>query len=138
MRVACVLVTHLRAKAEMKRHPHLKDSPVLVVDRDPSRAKPLVVDRFPEASQAMAGMTLEQAASVRSSAATALPVSAWDISAPLSEVLCLIQGANHSSKLLDFLYLNSVPLSLTVYSWERRRRRPRLPPTPRSRPRASG
>ena len=113
-----MLVTHLRAKAEMKRHPHLKDSPVLVVDRDPSRARPLVVDRFPEASQAMAGMTLEQAASVRSSAATALPVSAWDISAPLSEVLYLIQGANHSSKLLDFLYLNSVPLSLTVYSEE--------------------
>ena len=36
MRVACVLVTHLRAKAEMLRHPHLKDSPVLIVDRGPS------------------------------------------------------------------------------------------------------
>ena len=63
MRVVCVLVTHLRAKAEMKRHPHLKDSPVLVVDRDPSRARPLVVDRFSKASEATVGMTLEQAVS---------------------------------------------------------------------------
>ena len=116
MRVACVLVTHLRAKAEMKRHPHLKDSPVLVVDRDPSRARPLVVDRFPEASQAMVGMTLEQAASVRSSAATALPVSVWDISTPLSEVLYLIQGADLTSNLSGFPTPSVVPLSLTVYS----------------------
>ena len=63
MRVACVLVTHLRAKAEMSRHPNLKDSPVLIVDRDVSRAKALVVDRLPGASGVTAGMTLEQAMS---------------------------------------------------------------------------
>ncbi len=63
MRVACVLVTHLRAKVEMSRQPHLKDTPALIVDRDASRARPLVVDRFPGASEAAAGMTLEQAAS---------------------------------------------------------------------------
>ena len=33
MRVACVLVTHLRAKVEMYRHPHLRDVPVVIVDR---------------------------------------------------------------------------------------------------------
>ena len=38
MRIACVLVTHFRAKAEMLRHPHLKDSPVLIVDRDPVKS----------------------------------------------------------------------------------------------------
>ncbi len=63
MRVACVLVTHLRAKVEMCRHPHLEDSPVLIVDRDPSRARPLVVDRFRSAPGVAAGMTLEQAVS---------------------------------------------------------------------------
>ena len=49
MRVACALVTHLRAKVEMSRQPHLKRRPVLVVDRDPARAQSLVVDRSPAA-----------------------------------------------------------------------------------------
>ena len=63
MRVACVLVTHLRAKVEMSRQPHLKATPVLIVDRDASRTRSLVVDRFPCASEVAAGMTLEQAVS---------------------------------------------------------------------------
>ena len=63
MRVACVLVTHLRAKVEMSRQPHLKDRPVLIVDRNASRARPLVVDRFRAASGVTAGMTLEAALS---------------------------------------------------------------------------
>ena len=58
-----MLVTHLRAKVEMSRQPHLKERPVLVVDRDPSRARPLVVDRSPGARRARDGMTLEQALS---------------------------------------------------------------------------
>ena len=60
MRVACVLVTHLRAKVEMGRQPHLKDLAVMIVDR--SGGRPLVVDHFPAAGVA-AGMTLEQALS---------------------------------------------------------------------------
>ena len=63
MRVACVLVTHLRAKAEMRRHPNLKHRPVIIVDRDASRARPVAVDRLPGASEVAAGMTLEQAVS---------------------------------------------------------------------------
>ena len=59
MRVACVLVTHLRAKVEMGRQPQLKDRPVLIVDRSASRTRPLVVDRFRSASGVTAGMTLE-------------------------------------------------------------------------------
>ena len=61
MRVTCVLVTHLRAKVEMQRQPHLKDRAALVIDR--SRGRPLVIDHFPAANRVTAGMTLEQALS---------------------------------------------------------------------------
>ena len=60
MTIACVLITHLRAKAELQRHAHLKDSQIVVVDR--TYGKPLVVDSSAGAS-ARAGMTLEQAMS---------------------------------------------------------------------------
>ena len=63
-----MLITHLRAKAELQRHEHLKsmspakagNSPIVVVDR--ASGKPLVVDSSAGAS-ARAGMTLEQAMS---------------------------------------------------------------------------
>ena len=61
MRIACVLVTHLRAKIEMSRQPHLKERPALIIER--SRGRPAVVDRFPSASGVAVGMTLEQALS---------------------------------------------------------------------------
>ncbi len=61
MRVACVLVTHLRARVEMQRQPQLADQAVLIVDR--SRGRSLVIDRFPAAQRTAAGMTLEQALS---------------------------------------------------------------------------
>ena len=64
MRVACVLITHLRAKAEMRRQTDLKESSTLVVDGGGATGKrPLVVDYFPGASGVKAGMTLEQAVS---------------------------------------------------------------------------
>ena len=68
MRVACVLVTHLRARVEMYRHPHLKDMPVVIVDRGTLGTRPLVVDRFPKATGVRTGMTLEQAVSRHSNA----------------------------------------------------------------------
>ena len=61
MKIACVLITHLRAKVEMRRRPHLKDRPALLVDR--SRGRPVVIDHFPDACNVSAGMTLEQALS---------------------------------------------------------------------------
>ena len=61
MRVACVLVTHLRAKVEMQRQPHLRDRASLIIDR--SRGLAPVIDHFPAASGVAAGMTLEQALS---------------------------------------------------------------------------
>ena len=60
MRIACVLITHRRAKAELRRHAHLKDSQIAVVDR--TSGKPLVVGSSAGAS-ARAGMTLKQATS---------------------------------------------------------------------------
>ncbi|MXZ90227.1 MAG: hypothetical protein F4W95_12445 [Chloroflexi bacterium] len=61
VKIACVLVTHLRAKVEMRRQPHLKGRPVVIIDR--SLGRPLVIDHFPAASNVSAGMTLEQALS---------------------------------------------------------------------------
>ena len=60
MRIACALITHLRAKAELQRHAHHRNSQIAVVDR--TSRKPLVVDSSAGAS-ARAGMTLEQAMS---------------------------------------------------------------------------
>ena len=61
MKIACVLITHLRAKVEMQRYPHLKDKPVLIADR--TKSKPVVVDYLPAATAVSAGMPLERALS---------------------------------------------------------------------------
>lgn len=61
MKVACVLISHLRAKAEMQRRPDLEDKPALIVDR--SRSRPVVADHFPAAASVSPGMPLEQALS---------------------------------------------------------------------------
>ena len=61
MKIACVLITHLRARVEMRRQPDLQDRAVLIVDR--SQGRPRVVDHFPTASGIVAGMTLGQALS---------------------------------------------------------------------------
>ena len=63
MKVACVLLTHFEGKVETRRYPHLKDSPVVIVDRTASSGRPLVVDQFPAASGVVEGMTIEQAMS---------------------------------------------------------------------------
>ena len=70
MRIACALITHLRAKAELRRHAHLRslspakagNRPIAVVDG--TDGKPLVVDSSAGTS-VRAGMTLEHAMSCR-------------------------------------------------------------------------
>ena len=70
MRIACALITHLRAKAELRRHARLRsmslekagNAPIIVVDK--TKGKPLVVDSSAGTS-VRAGMTLEQAMSCR-------------------------------------------------------------------------
>lgn len=61
MKVACVLITHLRAKCELQRQPELAAVPAVVVDR--SAGSPQVVDVFPAATGVAAGMPLEEALS---------------------------------------------------------------------------
>ncbi len=61
MRIACVLITHLRAKVEMRRRPDLADRPAVIVVR--GQKKPVVVDHSPAASRIGIGMTPEQALS---------------------------------------------------------------------------
>ena len=56
-----MLVTHLRAKVELRKQPRLTDRPAVIVDR--SKGRPLVVDTFPATAGVSAGMTLEQALS---------------------------------------------------------------------------
>ena len=63
MKVACLLITHLRAKVEMQRNPHLQDSPAVIVERPDGRA--LVADSTPSATGVLPGMTLEEALSIQ-------------------------------------------------------------------------
>ena len=66
MKVACLLITHLRTKVEMRRHPNLKNIPAIIMVRSGGRS--LVVDSTPSASGASPGMTPEEALSIRSGA----------------------------------------------------------------------
>ncbi len=61
MRVACVLITHLRAKVELLRQPGLRDRLAIIVER--STGRPVVVDALPAVPHVHAGMTLEEALS---------------------------------------------------------------------------
>ena len=61
MRIACVLITHLRAKVEMRRRPDLSGKPAIIVVR--GRRSPVVVDHSPAASRVSIGMSPEQALS---------------------------------------------------------------------------
>ena len=69
MRVACVLITHLRAKAEMRRkgeerRERCEGPSTLIVERGGvGGGAPVVVDYFPGAVGVKVGMTLEQAVS---------------------------------------------------------------------------
>ena len=99
MKVACLLITHLRAKAEMRRRPHLKDQPVLIVDRGeqggPGRngrkSRTVVVDHFPAACAVSAGMSLEQALS-RQCGAVVLEADEPHYRRVFRQVLSSLQG----------------------------------------------
>ena len=57
--IACVLITHLRYKAEVQRFPQLKNRPLLITGADGSRAR--VLDHSPDIPCGVLGATLEQA-----------------------------------------------------------------------------
>ena len=89
MKVACILITHLRAKAEMQRRPHLKKQPALVADR--SKSRPVVVDHFPMAMAVSAGMPLEQALS-RQAGAVVLEADEPHYRRVFRQVISALQG----------------------------------------------
>ncbi len=61
MKIACVLISHLPAKAEQRRHPELRRRPVIITVE--SRAKRVVLDSSPEAVGVSAGVPLQEALS---------------------------------------------------------------------------
>ena len=91
MRVACVLITHLRAKVELQRQPHLGDRAVVIADR--CRGRPLVADRFPACAGVTAGMTLEEALS-RNAGAVVLEADEPSYQRAFSRVLTALQGVS--------------------------------------------
>ena len=63
MLLACVLITHLRASVELRRHPHLEEKSFVIVDRSGGRS--VVADYLPEGTRMRIGTPLEQALSLR-------------------------------------------------------------------------
>ncbi|MCH8279858.1 MAG: DNA polymerase Y family protein [Chloroflexi bacterium] len=61
MKIACVLITHLPLKAELRRHPELVGRPVVITESYGS--KQVVLDSAPEARGVIAGMPLQEAVS---------------------------------------------------------------------------
>ena len=66
MGLACVLIAHLRARLELRRRPHLRERPTVIVDR--SGGQPVVADFLPTAMDVRTGMPLEQALSLHGAA----------------------------------------------------------------------
>ena len=61
MKIACVLITSLPMKAELRRHPELRGRPFIVTEGTGSRQS--VLDASPEAKGVMGGMPLQEALS---------------------------------------------------------------------------
>ena len=94
MKVACVLITHLRAKAEIQRRPRLKDQPALIADRrerSGRKSGKVVVDHFPMAVAVSAGMPLEQALS-RQAGAVVLEADEPHYRRVFQQILGALQG----------------------------------------------
>ena len=59
--IACLLVTHMPVKAELKRRPELRQKPVVITESYGSKA--LVLDSSPKARGVASGMPLAEAMS---------------------------------------------------------------------------
>ena len=89
MPVSSLLI--LRAKMEMRRHTHLKDTPAVIVDR--SGPKPVVVDHLPACRGIVVGMTLEQALS-RQADTVVLEADEQSYRRVFSQMLASLQGVS--------------------------------------------
>ena len=91
MRVACVLITHLRAKVELQRQPHLGDRPVIIADR--SHGRRIVADHLPACAGVTAGMALEEALS-RNDGTVVLEADEPSYQRAFRRVLASLQGVS--------------------------------------------
>ena len=89
MKVACLLITHLRTKVEMRRHPNLKSTSAVIVER--SKGRSMVVNSTPSASGVSPGITLEEALSIRPEALV-LEADEPHYRRVFAEVLASLQG----------------------------------------------
>ena len=91
MRIACVLITHLRAKVELLRQPRLEAAPAVVVGRE--RGRTVVLDTLPQTPGALAGMTVEEALSRQPGIAT-IEADEPSYRKAFSDVLASLQGVS--------------------------------------------
>ena len=91
MRVACVLITHLRAKVELQRQPHLGDRPVVIASH--GTGWPMIADRFPACAGVTAGMALEEALS-RNAGSVVLEADEPSYQRVFNRVLIDLQGVS--------------------------------------------
>ncbi len=89
MTVACVLITHLRAKVELLLRPDLEGTPAVIVDR--SQGRPIVVDRLPAAVPI--GVALEEALSLHAGTVV-LEADEPAYRAAFQRVLTTLQGVS--------------------------------------------
>ena len=61
MKVACVLITHLPMKVELRRNAELKDKAVIIIEGTDSKS--VVLDSSPQARGVTSGMPLQEALS---------------------------------------------------------------------------
>ena len=90
MTLACVLITHLPARVEVRRWPDLKDRPVVIVDR--TQGRPVTVDRLPAAAASI-GATLDEALSLHAGTVV-LEADAPAYRAAFQRVLTALQGVS--------------------------------------------
>ena len=91
MSIACVLITHLRAKVELRRRLDLADVPTVIVER--SRGRPVVADRFPAADRVPLGATVEEALSLHAGAVV-IEADEPAYRAAFQRVLAALQGVS--------------------------------------------
>ena len=89
MKIACLLITHLRAKVELRNNPTLVNTPAIIVERSEGWSR--VVDFTPSTSGVSPGMTLEEALSIRPEALV-LDSDESHYSKVFSQILTSLQG----------------------------------------------
>ena len=88
MKIACLLITHLPVKAELRRYPKLRGKPAVITESYGS--KQLVVDSSAEARGVVAGMSLQEAVS-RCKNAVLLEANAPYYESAFNAVLCSLE-----------------------------------------------